>query len=596
MKKLTSLVMAFITAICFTLLIPFSASAADIKGTDGYTYKTYDFSEMSFLLARGTEYSISGTNLNATFTGLWKEIQFQLPETLDMSKCPSVTFSGNCTNGKTCFKLYNTDNEELAVQYDFKNNGECTFTTDSKLTNKMVDHVGIMSKESNQISVTINSVKFKYDDRDPYLDNNISADDNLLTNYGQAFDHVGAAVSAAKFANPSVVKYLQIEHNSVTPGNEMKPDAIMNSTDTISVDEAKSLGYYIPEGYSESTVPKLDFTTVDSMLKTASDNGFSFRAHTLVWHQQTPDRFFRDGYSDNGAYVSKDTMNKRMEFYIRSVMDHVYTGQYSKAVYAWDVVNEYLHANNSGWLNIYGGVNANPDFVKQAFNIAYDELEKYGVQDKVKLFYNDYNTYDEVSNVITLINNINADKKVCAGIGMQSHIGLYPSNVSHYLNALQKFVNEGFEVQITELDATCNNFDTQAKYYYDLMTGVMKIKKESDESETLGKITALIFWGIADDDSWRSAQRPLLYSDYYTAKPAYSKVLQAYKESGYVPKVMYGDVNGDRVIDLSDYTLLRKYVNNGGKESNIVITEKNADVNKDGNVNFFDLVALKALI
>lgn len=59
--------------------------------------------------------------------------------------------------------------------------------------------------------------------------------------------------------------------------------------------------------------------------------------------------------------------------------------------------------------------------------------------------------------------------------------------------------------------------------------------------------------------------------------------------------VPLGDVNGDGAIDLSDYTLLRKYVNAGG-ESNIKVNEVNSDVNEDGVINFFDLVALKALI
>lgn len=57
-------------------------------------------------------------------------------------------------------------------------------------------------------------------------------------------------------------------------------------------------------------------------------------------------------------------------------------------------------------------------------------------------------------------------------------------------------------------------------------------------------------------------------------------------------KVLPGDINGDGTVDLSDYTLFRKYLAN----TSISIESKNADVNKDGKVNFFDLVALKALI
>lgn len=41
-------------------------------------------------------------------------------------------------------------------------------------------------------------------------------------------------------------------------------------------------------------------------------------------------------------------MNARMEMYIKTYMNHVYCGSYGSVVYAWDVVNEYLHAGSSG--------------------------------------------------------------------------------------------------------------------------------------------------------------------------------------------------------------------------------------------------------
>lgn len=589
MKKLTSLIMTLVMLLGLVFTGGFEAKAAS-------SFETFDFSQMKFQYQVGTEYSVSGTKLNARFSGLWNEIQFQLPKAIDVSMCPSVTFSGDCRNGKTCFKLYNTDNEEVAVQYDFQSNGECTFATDTTLTNTMVDHIGIMSKEEYGFSVTIDSVKFKINSQS-LSEANISKDRNLLTTYGQAFEHVGCAISAAKFAKKDVVDYIKREHNSITPGNEMKPDAIMYEDATISVEEAKELGYYIPEGYTEKVVPKLNFYTIDNILKTAYENGLNFRAHTLVWHQQTPDRFFKEGYSNNGADVSKDVMTKRMEMYIKSVMEHVYNGQYAKAIYAWDVVNEYTHAENSGWLRIYGSVNSRPEFVKNAFKFAYEELEKYNVQDEVKLFYNDYNTYIEKDKIINLINFINSDKKVCAGVGMQSHLDTQYPWPELYKQTLQDFLKEGFEVQISELDVTCEDLDTQAKYYYDLMSAIMEVKKASDKDENSGKITALIFWGITDEDSWRSANRPLLYADYFTPKAAYEQCLKAYEDSGYVPtvvdKVLLGDVDGDGKVSISDYTLLKRYVNTDGQ---CKINEKNADVNKDGVVNFLDLLKLKTLV
>lgn len=351
---------------------------------------------------------------------------------------------------------------------------------------------------------------------------------NLLNTYTNVFGKVGTTSSASAFFDGNTRQLITKEYNSYTAENEMKPDAILGSyAQTISVSQAKSMGYYIPYGYSESTVPKLNFSTVDNLLKTCYENGLSMRGHTLVWHSQTPDWFFRYGYNANNAYVDQNTMNKRMEFFIKSYMGHVCSSQYSSVVYAWDVVNEFLHASNSGWQKIYGNPSPYADFIKQAFRYAYDTLSYFKQTDKVKLFYNDYNTYMEVDDVIKLINNINSSGKICAGVGMQSHLTTSFPSVAYYKNALSKFRQAGFEIQVTELDVGCTSEYTQAQYYYDLMTAILEEKKAG------ANITALVFWGLCDNASWRKNEKPLLYSNYNVKKPAYDKVLQAYFDAGY---------------------------------------------------------------
>lgn len=351
---------------------------------------------------------------------------------------------------------------------------------------------------------------------------------NLLNTYKNVFGKVGTTSSASAFFDGNTRQLITKEYNSYTAENEMKPDAILGSyAQTISVSQAKSMGYYIPYGYSESTVPKLNFSTVDNLLKTCYENGLSMRGHTLVWHSQTPDWFFRYGYNANNAYVDQNTMNKRMEFFIKTYMGHVCSSQYSSVVYAWDVVNEFLHASNSGWQKIYGNPSPYADFIKQAFRYAYDTLSYFKQTDKVKLFYNDYNTYMEVDDVIKLINNINSSGKICAGVGMQSHLTTSFPSVAYYKNALSKFRQAGFEIQVTELDVGCTSEYTQAQYYYDLMTAILEEKKAG------ANITALVFWGLCDNTSWRKNEKPLLYSNYNVKKPAYDKVLQAYFDAGY---------------------------------------------------------------
>jgi len=362
----------------------------------------------------------------------------------------------------------------------------------------------------------------------------IPSEANLLNTYGKVFGKVGNALPANKMLNSSIINDTKKQYNSVTAENEMKPDSILGySANMISIAEAKGLGYYIPENYPEATVPRLNFTTVDNMLKVCYDNGLSMRGHTLVWHSQTPSWYFKSGYSSSGSYVSQAVMNKRMEFYIKTVMGHVHSSKYGSVVYCWDVVNEYLHAgtaespNASGWQKIYGNLGTKAWFVKLAFQYAYDTLAYYNLTDKVKLFYNDYNEYMEVNDIINLINFINSDKKICAGIGMQSHLSTTFPTVSYYKAALDAFAKAGFEIQITELDVGCSSFTEQAKYYYDLMSAILSSKKAG------ANITALVWWGLCDDYSWRAKDKPLLYSSYLTPKEAYRSVLQAYFDAGY---------------------------------------------------------------
>lgn len=348
---------------------------------------------------------------------------------------------------------------------------------------------------------------------------------NLLNTYGSLFGHVGTCVTPNQWNDSNTRNFIKGQYNSITMENEMKPDAVLRQN-TISVAQAKSMGYNIPSNYTESTVPTLNFNTIDSMMKNAHDNGIQIRYHVLVWHSQTPDWFFRGGYG-NGGYVSKSQMNARMEFYIRSVMDHVMNSPYADTVYSWDVVNEYLHASNSGWLNIYGAVNTRPDFVKLAFQIAHDELKKFNKQDSVSLFYNDYNTYMEVDKIISMVNWINSNGKICDGVGMQSHLSSNFPSPDYFKAALDKFVAQGYEVQITELDAKGNNDTDQANYYYKIMSSILSAKKAG------GNITAVIWWGLHDGASWRRGENPLLFSSLGVKKQSYNSVLQAYFDAGF---------------------------------------------------------------
>ena len=105
----------------------------------------------------------------------------------------------------------------------------------------------------------------------------------------------------------------------------------------------------------ESTVPSLNFREVDGALEVTAKNGLKMRAHTLVWHSQS---FART------------------------------------------------------WTNIYKNSGDSPSYVKKAFELAYGMLKAYNVQDKVTLFYNDYNTYFGIQKTLNLVEFINAAKSM----------------------------------------------------------------------------------------------------------------------------------------------------------------------------------------
>lgn len=337
--------------------------------------------------------------------------------------------------------------------------------------------------------------------------------------YKDYFD-IGAAVSSAVLTADITNTLIKSQFSTITFGNEMKPDALLDYTACISDLKQYNLS------------PAIKTASLEDYLKYAKDNGFKVRFHTLLWHEQTPRWFFAVNYSTNPSapLVSKDVMLKRMENYIRKVM--LCTKQYPGVIYAWDVVNEAIEPNhnkangyradNSLWYQIIG-----EEFVEKAFEYA----RKYSYDD-AGLFYNDYNTY--IPARTTAIYNLASklkEKGLIDGIGMQSHIDMgYPS-LDMYEKAVRKFAELGLEINITELDMHNNQnteaaFQQQAVRYADLFSLLLRLKKEG-----VANITNVTFWGVLDSTSWLTSHRreksyPLLFDGEGNPKPAFYKLIE----------------------------------------------------------------------
>lgn len=76
---------------------------------------------------------------------------------------------------------------------------------------------------------------------------------------------------------------------------------------------------------------RFDFSTSDSLVDMARSRGLAVNGHTLVWHSQTPDWFFRDGDKPAG----RELLLGRMRAHIAAVAGH-----FAGKVASWDMVNE----------------------------------------------------------------------------------------------------------------------------------------------------------------------------------------------------------------------------------------------------------------
>ncbi len=365
-------------------------------------------------------------------------------------------------------------------------------------------------------------------------------DDSLLKEYQSIFGNVGTCLTYSGFKTElqdrKTLDFVQKNYNSFTLENEMKPSYLLADPENnffnppfnqlVSCDNAEALGYTIPDGYTESDVPLINYDNLDKIMKIAAENGLRMRGHTLIWHSQTPMEFFKVGYKKNASFVTPEVMDQRIIYFVTNVMKHICESEYGEVVYCWDLTNEYFHQISDGsdanWREVYdiatgSTLVTNPSYVKLAFKVAYDVLKEYGLEEKVPLFYNDYNTSQVSDEIVKLVNYINeADElnpdgtKLCVGVGMQCHLDVKWPSVTEQLSTVKKFIDAGFEVQITELDIINSNdapVEDHYDYWFKFMKGLVDFVRDG------AKITGVTFWGLSDSVSWRYGEEALLYGD-----------------------------------------------------------------------------------
>ena len=368
------------------------------------------------------------------------------------------------------------------------------------------------------------------------------------------FDYFGIAVGwNDTFAVPNIQKGVAYHASSITMGNEFKPDFIFRWSLPRQFKDFKG------ENGKKVKVPSYTlkgFETCADILEATKKNNLEMRGHVLVWHSQTPDWFFTENYDYDSELVDKDTMNARMEWYIKTVLEFVANWEKENnngkhIIKHWDVVNEACAdgatdqkwlREDSNWFKIYGS----EEFIVNAFRYA----NKYAPKD-VSLVYNDYSSYNgstrsangggKTNAILKVVDAIQAapDARIDA-VGMQSHVQMEYPPVSGNVNdsfeaAVKKFIAKGVNVQITELDIA------NAKKLYSPMKLKAKYKEYFEmfirNKKTANKkgIEGVTIWGVTDDGTWLNSQSqykghtqyPLLFTEDYECKPAFFGIVEA---------------------------------------------------------------------
>lgn len=336
---------------------------------------------------------------------------------------------------------------------------------------------------------------------------------SLKENFKDYFE-IGLGVTNPTLSISNYDGFIDYHFNSITMENEFNPQFILNKCACQSA-HAKNI-----------EEPVIDFSKMKVGLDYAKEHDFHLRGHTLVWHKQTPRWFFTKDYTENGELATRELMLFRMESYIKQILE--YTNEnYPGVITAWDVVSEAINpgdkhekgyrTNDNYWYQILG-----EDYVYYSFLFA----RKYA-DEKVLLFYNDYNTYDKPNEIIRMVEVLRKEKLI-DGIGMECHLSLgYPS-VERVLTTIESFSSLGLQVHITQLDVaiqTTEEIDEelltkQGTYYYSLFQGFQRLKDEGR-----GNIMSVTFWGITDNRSFRSENAPVLFDKDFCPKPAFYGVI-----------------------------------------------------------------------
>jgi len=532
-----------------------------VPEVSGPTDLVYDFNDLFYKTSYGTEYTVEDDgSISLKYEGLYQEIKLGIPEPIDMTHCLDVTVKMKSEAGNLAVKLYDKDFNEVFVRYDGQTSGVENHLLTPALTTEVAG-IGLMActemEDYSEFVATVYSVTFHMDDGFGGVSEQapiqVNKEGELINEAKKHNFSFGIVMNSDNLYDDAYKALLGTECTSVSFGNEMKAYSLLN----------KSASQRSKDG-----MPVMNYGTADRMVELAIQQGVKIRGHVLVWDAHMSDWFFREGYQSDGAYVDRETMLKRLEYYIENVMTH-FEEKYPGTVYCWDVVNEavgdgtgeyvysdprHVRTKRSGGDNPFYTI-IGDDYVELSFLYAKNTVEKLQAKNpevEIALFYNDYSTFydtkrDAICELVKSINSYAKDengnyRKLCEGVGMQSYIGGYGqqggcmnnSDITRIKNAIMKFHNLGVDVHVTEM--AVRNYDlAQADRHAQFCGELFKMYAELNTEETV--VSNITVWGYCDRPSLKTTDYAYkqngpycgLFDENYEKKDSYYAVVEALK-------------------------------------------------------------------
>ena len=310
---------------------------------------------------------------------------------------------------------------------------------------------------------------------------------------------------------------IQFHMNSMSPGNNMKPIATVDTYNSAVAYTSASPA----DKDSVNTHPIVRFNpNLIAQLNWAQRQGFTFRGHTLVWHNQTPHELFYSGYTQAGGFLTKAKMIERMDHYIGEIIRLLHE-DWPGMVTAIDVVNEAVNDDgydniSSDWYTVFG----DSSYIMKAFELTRKWTVYYG-ESQIKLYYNDYNAHiaAKADGIVRICKPI-FEAGYLDGIGMQDHDGYNYPTAEQWIASYEKFVPICSEISVTELDVTPSDnsttkLTTQANQY----AALFKCFVERSYFSGRGKLISVSKDGLNDQYAFKP--NASLWNSNNKCKPAF---------------------------------------------------------------------------